>query len=89
MIVQIKSLYNGQIPLRDKYVDKAIKDQDFIIAVADGKAYHLSFEELQKPVYSIMVDDKFSTKKQKLYYFKAPGPQTKPREETIKQGQLL
>ena len=75
MIVKIKDLYKGQIPLRDKYVDEAVKLGVDITVVTPNKAYILTVQDLRNPVRSIIVDDKFSKNKQKLYYYLTPGQQ--------------
>lgn len=82
-IVKIKGLWKGMIPLRDKYVDPAIANGEEIGVIVDDKKYKLTTEQLKNPFTHIIVPDKFSTKPQKLYYYKQV-PKKVENEETLK-----
>lgn len=70
--VKIKSLWKGMIPLRDKYVNKALRGKQNIRIISKEGQYILNEEQLKNPRTYIEVPDKFSPKIQKLYYFSIP-----------------
>jgi hypothetical protein len=73
--VEVKIPWNNQVAIRDKYVDKAIKDNEDLIIIYDGKKMTIKNKDIvSKSTRKVWVTNKFITnnnnkKRHQLVYF--------------------
>ena len=82
MIVKVKSLYGSLVAVRDKYITKCKKEFDDLTIQVEGKEMLVPYSQLDKPIKTIPVPDKFSGNMHELFYY-----QWNPKDE--RQGELL
>lgn len=69
MRTQIKGLWMGMIPVRDVFVNKAIRLKEDLIVEVGNERYVIKNELLKSPRIIKPVKDNFSSKMQKLLYY--------------------
>ena len=82
IIKTVKTLYGNLISVQGKYVQKALKNKLDLWLIYEDQSMIVANSQLEKPIKTIQVPDKFSKKMNTLYYY-----QWKPIDE--KQGDLL
>ena len=71
--VKVKTIYKGLIGIRDKYVDKAIKNKELLKINHEREAMVIPYQEIQKKIVGkseFSFKDKFSNQYHYLIYFK-------------------
>lgn len=69
--VQVNTIWNGQVAVRNKYVDYAIRNKENLVIEHKGIKMVIPTEEIEKKIRGKRegVPDKFSSQKHTLYYF--------------------
>ena len=70
--VEVKTVWQGQVGIRDKYVDEARQLKESLLIGVGNERMLIRFDELEDKIASVSdfpFIDKFSNKKHYLYYF--------------------
>jgi len=69
--VKVNTIWNGQVAIRNKYVDRAIKGQSDLAITHDNITMVIPCDEVESKIRGKRenVPDKFSDKLHTLYYF--------------------
>ena len=78
----IKTLFGNLAPVHQLYVDKAKNKKTDLRLIYENENMIVSFKQLDNPIRTIMVTDKFTGEPKKLYYYN-----WKPLDS--RQGELL
>jgi hypothetical protein len=71
MKVKVNTIWKGQVAVRNKFVDFAIKNKECLCIEHDGVRMFIPPEEIESRIRGrrANVPDKFSNEKHTLYYF--------------------
>mgnify|MGYP003394573029 CR=1 FL=1 len=70
--VKVKSLWQGQVGVRDKYIREAKSTQQDILITCDGRRLLIKYDEIDRLIRgrsAVAFRDKFSNARHYLYYF--------------------
>lgn len=77
MKTSIKSTWQGLIPVRDVFVNRALNANEPLEVSCKGEVFVLTIEQMRNPVMKKEVKDYFSGAMQKLLYY------GKPKKENV------